>query len=100
MQAPGHPSFGARVTIAGVVVTGLKTAGVTHGFFVQDPNATAWGGIFVWVASSTVTVAKGDVVTVTGLYRTYRGDEQIFADVRGFAQTYCACFVGITAFIA
>ena len=26
--------------------------------------------------------------------------QQIFAEVRGFAQAYCACFVGITAFIA
>jgi hypothetical protein len=41
----------------------------------------------VWVASATVTVAKGDVVTVTGLYRTYRGDEQIYADVTPPAKT-------------
>jgi hypothetical protein len=86
-SAPGHPSFGARVTIAGVVVTGLKTAGATHGFFVQDPKATSWGGIYVWVAGATVTVAKGDVVTVTGLYRSYRGDEQIFADQTPPAKT-------------
>ena len=26
--------------------------------------------------------------------------EQLFVEVRGFAQAYCACFVGITAFIA
>ena len=26
--------------------------------------------------------------------------EQAFVEVRGFAQAYCACFVGITTFIA
>ena len=26
--------------------------------------------------------------------------EQMFAEMRGFAQTYCACFIAVTAFIA
>lgn len=76
-RAPGHPALGAAVKVAGGVVTGIKTAGDTHGFFIQDPNAQAWGGIHVWVGNADVTVAKGDVVTVTGVYAVFRGFDEL-----------------------
>lgn len=77
-SAPGHPAFGASVTISGVVVTGLKTSGpASHGFFVQHPTADAWAGVFIYTNTSPVTVAKGDVVTVSGTYTSHRSFEEI-----------------------
>jgi hypothetical protein len=77
-SAPGHPAIGAAVTISNVVVTGLKTSGTgSHGFFVQDRAATSWAGVFVYTNTSPVTVAKGDVVTVSGTYTSHRGFEEI-----------------------
>jgi predicted extracellular nuclease len=76
--AAGHPAVGASVTIANVVVTGLKTSGSgSHGFFVQDQSAKAWAGVFVYTNTSPITVAKGDVVTVAGVYTSYRGFEEL-----------------------
>jgi hypothetical protein len=76
--APGHPAIGASVTVANVVVTGLKTSGSgSHGFFVQDQSAKAWAGVFVYTNTSPVTVSKGDVVTVTGVYTSHRGFEEL-----------------------
>lgn len=75
--APGHVPFGGTVTVSGGVVTFVKTAGASHGFFIQDPKANEWAGIYVFVGTGTATVAKGDVVTVTGAYTSYRGFEEI-----------------------
>ena len=55
-SAPGHPAFGATVTVSGVV-TGMKTTGNTHGFFLQDTKAKSWAGIYIYVNTSTVPVA-------------------------------------------
>lgn len=74
--APGHVPFGQIVTVSGIV-TGQKTAGVTHGYFIQDPTANSWAGIYVFVGSAPTGVALGEKVTVTGSYTQYRGFEQI-----------------------
>jgi predicted extracellular nuclease len=76
--AAGHPAYGATVTISGVV-TGLKTAGSTHGFFLRDATATQWAAIYVYVANAAPTVAQGDVVTATGTYTDFKGFDELAA---------------------
>jgi hypothetical protein len=69
------------VAIAGAVVTFVKTSGATsHGFFVQDPAAPSYGGIYVYAGSAMPTVNPGDIVTATGLFQTYRDIDEL--DVR------------------
>lgn len=77
--APGHPTTGATVTIEGAIVTGVKSAGATHGFFIQDPNVNEWAATFVVVGAVPVSVAPGAVVTVTGKMLTYRGFDELDA---------------------
>jgi predicted extracellular nuclease len=62
--------------VAGVVVTGIKDGA---GFYVQDPDALIYGGIFVYDSGShsSGTVAAGDVITVSGVYSEYYGLSQI-----------------------
>lgn len=81
-SAPGHPAFGATVTVSGVV-TGMKTTGNTHGFFLQDPKAKSWAGIYIYVNTSTVSVARGDLVTAKGVYKDYRGFDEVDAFLSG-----------------
>lgn len=81
-SAPGHPAFGATVTVSGVV-TGAKTTGNTHGFFLQDTKAKSWAGIYIYVNTSTVPVARGDLVTAKGVYKDYRGFEEVDAFLAG-----------------
>jgi hypothetical protein len=75
--AMGHPVSGSEVTVTGAVVTAVKTAGTNHAFFIQDPTATSWAGVYVFVGNVPVTVRPSDVVTVTGTYTTFRGLDQI-----------------------
>ncbi len=75
--AAGHPTLGAKVTIAGVIVTGVKASGGTRGFFVQDSTAKEWGGVFVVVGAADVTLTAGAMVTVTGSTAVFRGFDQI-----------------------
>lgn len=66
---PGHPAAGGvvRAKISGVVVTAVKSAGGgDRGFFVQQPGAATFGGLFV--KQATPTVQLGNVVTVEGNY--------------------------------
>lgn len=85
--APGHPSVGSWVTVAGAIVTGVKSAGTNHGFFIQDPTAKTWGATFVFVGPATVAVAAGDVVTVTATLTPYRGLDELDATQGTISQT-------------
>jgi hypothetical protein len=76
-----RPAMGTRVTVANGVVTAVKAAGTSHAIFVQDPSATAFAGLYVFVGTAPVAVGVGDAVSVTGTFTTYMGLDQI--DVRG-----------------
>ncbi len=78
-QAAGHPAVGTRVRVEGVVVTGVKNVGVARGFFVQDPSASTWAGIYVFTGATDVSVSVGAIVTVTGKLVLYRGLDQLDA---------------------
>ncbi len=68
------------VSIAGATVTAVKTAGNSHGFFVQDPNSETYGGIYVFVGGAVPTCSPGAIVTATGVFSTYHGLDEL--DVR------------------
>ena len=70
---PNHPADGDSVAISDVVVTGIRASG---GFFVQDPAAAEYGGLYVYDRGAT-TVALGDVVSVVGTYTEYFGLTEI-----------------------
>ncbi len=76
-SAPGHPAYGASVDVKDLVVTGRKSAGSTHGFFAQDATSRPWGGVYAFVGYAPVGVVPGDVVRVRGVYKAYRGFDQI-----------------------
>jgi predicted extracellular nuclease len=47
----------------------IATSGLTFkkdGFFVQDPMGGEYSGVFVYVGANAVTVAPGDVLTISG----------------------------------
>jgi len=71
-----HPGEGADVRVAGMIVTGVRDG---SGFYIQDPEATSYGGIYVYDAGdfSSGAVAIGDEVTVSGVYSEYYGLSQI-----------------------
>jgi hypothetical protein len=73
-QIPPPPAANTtRATLTGVVVTAVNTKGGSDlGFYVQDPTAVTYGGLFVRQASPTVTVGSritvtGDFISCTGL---------------------------------
>jgi hypothetical protein len=76
-SSANHSAYASVVTITKAVVTDLKTAGHTHGFFVQDPSGSSWAGVYVFVGTSDVGVSIGDVVTVSGTYQLYAGLDEI-----------------------
>jgi hypothetical protein len=80
---PMRPANDAQVTVAGAVVTAVKSAGTTFGLVLQDPSATRWGGIYVFLNTARPTVAPGDVVTVTGTFGVFRGLEQLVPGAMG-----------------
>lgn len=82
-----HAAYDSVVTIKGAVVTDLKTAGHTHGFFVQDPSGSSWAGVYVFVGTSDVGVSIGDVVTVSGTYKLYAGLDEIDVQAGSVAKT-------------
>ena len=79
-SSPTHPAAGAYVVVRDAVVTDVKRVGNSHGFFAQDPVATSYAGIYVFVGPEIPTVSIGDVVHVMGAYSTFNGLEEI--DVR------------------
>jgi len=76
-SSSSHAAYDSVVTISGAIVTDLKSAGHTHGFFVQDPKGTSWAGVYVFVGTADVGVSIGDVVTVSGTYKLYAGLDEI-----------------------
>jgi hypothetical protein len=76
LRQGGAPQMTA-VSISGAVVTFAKTAGANHGFFVQDPNAASYGGIYLFVGAAQPTVNPGDVVSATGIFDTFRGIDEV-----------------------
>jgi cytosine/adenosine deaminase-related metal-dependent hydrolase len=65
---PQHPEQGAVVSVTGVV-TATKA---THGFFIQDPAATTFGGLYVYDRGAS-SVSVGQSVQVDGTYIEYYG---------------------------
>lgn len=88
-----NPATGTRATesapihLENVVVTGVKTAGPNHGFFVQDPNVGAWGGIYVYVGSAAVTVSPGAEVSITGTFHIFRELDELDVTQGSVTQT-------------
>ena len=57
----------APVTVEGVIAT----SGLTFkkdGFYVQDPMGGEYSGVFVFIGMNAVTVAPGDILTISGTY--------------------------------
>ncbi len=52
------------VTLENVVATSVSVSG--KGFFVQDAGGGEYSGIYVYTDTTAVTVAVGDVLTITG----------------------------------
>ena len=75
--AVGRPAFGARVTVEGAIVTAVKSLGNSHGFYLQDPTTSSWGGVYVHVGSAAVDVMPGAVVRASGTFTSFRGLEEI-----------------------
>ena len=51
--------MGANVMVPDAVVTAVKSAGASHGFFLQDATATRFADIYVFVGSAARTVFTG-----------------------------------------
>lgn len=80
---PMRPAADALVTVQGAVVTAVKSAGTTFGLVVQDPTATRWGGLYIFLNATRPTVAVGDAVNITGTFTTFRGLEQLTLGATG-----------------
>jgi hypothetical protein len=74
--APDHPAYGTKLSVSGIV-TGVKNAGATHGFFVQDPGEPAWGAIYIYAGAAKIDLQPGTVVRATGYYTSFRGLDEI-----------------------
>jgi predicted extracellular nuclease len=83
---PAHPAEGTFVRVEGAIVTAVKSAGQNHGFYIQDANGGAYGGVFVFIAAKAVDVVPGAVVNVTGAYKVFRELDEI--DVQPAGATY------------
>lgn len=66
------PYEGAQVTVTGVVTADTAFNSLFEAYPVQDPDATEWGGIFVWGVSENLQA--GQEVTVTGEVTDYNPD--------------------------
>jgi hypothetical protein len=85
------------VTITDAVVTTDLTF-KQDGFFVQDPSGGEYSGIFVYVGAdnpNAISVAPGDVVTVTGVYDEFYGMSQI--EVAAAADVVVTDFAAVPA---
>lgn len=59
---------GDVLTVEDAIVVAVRTSGPLRGFAVQDPDETAFGGLWVGVDAGVLPVI-GDDVRVTGLYQ-------------------------------
>jgi len=58
------PYEGVQVQVSGVVTADTAFNSNEGGYVIQDPDATEWGGIYVY--GTTETLLRGNQVTVTG----------------------------------
>jgi hypothetical protein len=80
------PADKAMVKVESAIVTAVKTSGTSHAFTIQDPTASTYAGVYVFIGSAAPTVAIGDTVTVTGSFYTYRALDEL--DVTATGGTY------------
>ena len=77
------PFAGQAVTIEGVVVGDFQAEGSLGGFFLQEPSSRidddtgTSEGIFVYQEAGEVALALGDIASVTGMVKEYRGLTEI-----------------------
>ncbi len=66
------------VSVPGVVVTGLQSAG----FWAQDISDTSqpWSGIYCYTNAAPSGISRGDVVDVIGVYQEYYGLSELRID--------------------
>lgn len=66
-----------RASVEGVCVTAVRSKSGSNGLTIQDPNhdpsSLQSGGAYVFLKSSALTVAPGDLVNVTGVVAQYSG---------------------------
>jgi len=75
-SSESYPDEGTAVALDGLIVTGVRD-GV--GFYVQDSDASMYGGIFIYDAGdySSGDVSAGDHIDVSGIYSEYYGLSQL-----------------------
>ena len=66
------------MTVEGAIVTGMNDSGSQ--IFIQDPSATEYAGIMLYLGGGGATVAVGDEVSVTGVVEDYYGRTNIAVD--------------------
>lgn len=76
-----HPKLGDPVLVRGGIVTDIKMTGTSHGFFMQDPHAKTYAGVYVFEGPTDIwDVEVGDEITgITGTYSQYLGNDEIDA---------------------
>jgi len=69
----GVISSNSTVTLSGIVVTGVKPGGNGIDFWAQDAGGGQYSGIYFFDKNNhtDLSIAVGDVVTVTGQYQEY-----------------------------
>lgn len=72
-----RPAADASFRIEKVVITAVKSAGTNHAYVVQDPTATQWAGLYVFIGTAPATLAVGDEISASGKFAIFRGIEQI-----------------------
>jgi predicted extracellular nuclease len=76
----GNVDIESEITIEDAVITSLVGNGVRY-FFVQDMLNSENAGILVFKNSAdSLSLAVGDKVTVTGVYKEYNGQSEIVID--------------------
>ncbi|MAA77952.1 MAG: hypothetical protein CL916_01730 [Deltaproteobacteria bacterium] len=74
----GTVAMGTGVTVEGSIVTGINDSGSQ--IFIQDPTATEYAGIMIYLGGGGATVAVGDEVSVTGVVEDFYGRTNIAVD--------------------
>ena len=99
-----HPDEGAAVLLSDVIVTAVADG---SGFYVQDTDATEYGGLYVYDRGAN-DVEPGQIVSIAGTYVEYYGLTElsdVTVEVTGLATiptpiTVAACDIGTGASLA
>tara|TARA_B100000315_G_scaffold147872_1_gene136809 strand:- start:7003 stop:10869 length:3867 start_codon:yes stop_codon:yes gene_type:complete len=79
-QGDGTDCYPSPYDGDGVIVTGV-VSGVKPGsypnFYIQDPEATEWGGVYVY--DTSVNPIEGDEITLTALVEEYNGFTELLS---------------------